>query len=120
MADDGGGPPEEVGKLPKCDRELLSKAENGTIAELKKILKDGTRLQEIEIRNKNNAAANYAARFALQKELPIALVHCCDVSGDTPLTLACSRDGTSSTNATPASAAWWRSEGNGWRSGILG
>ena len=56
--------------------------------ELRKIIKDGTRLQKIEIRNKNNAAANYAARFALQKELPIALVHCCDVSGDTPLTLA--------------------------------
>ena len=34
MADDGGGPPEETGKLPKCDRELLKKSVDGTMGAL--------------------------------------------------------------------------------------
>ena len=81
---------EEEGKLPKCDRDCLKAAETGTIEELRKILKDGTRLQVVQERNRNNPN-NYAARFALAKEMPIKLLHCADVSGDTPLTLAAAR-----------------------------
>lgn len=72
--------PDEKGKLPKVDENLLKAAEVGDVVEIEKVLKVNEKAQDEQL---NKKAANRII-VSLIKEEPIKGIFCSDVRITTP------------------------------------